>query len=81
MSTTLEQKAESGDLSPIRAIHVGEILCVGTELLLGQIVNTNAAWLARQLTLLGISSYYQTVVGDNPDRIRWPWKQQPAGRI
>ena len=70
MSTTLEQKAESGDLSPIRAIHVGEILCVGTELLLGQIVNTNAAWLARQLTLLGISSYYQTVVGDNPDRIR-----------
>jgi len=66
MSTTLEQKAESGDLT----IHVGEILCVGTELLLGQIVNTNAAWLARQLTLLGISSYYQTVVGDNPDRIR-----------
>lgn len=51
-------------------IKIGEILCVGTELLLGQIVNTNAAWLARQLTLLGISSYYQTVVGDNPDRMR-----------
>lgn len=51
-------------------IRIGEILCVGTELLLGQIVNTNAAWLARQLTLLGVSSYYQTVVGDNPDRMR-----------
>ncbi len=53
-----------------QSIKVGEILCVGTELLLGQIVNTNAAWLARQLTLLGVSSYYQTVVGDNPDRMR-----------
>ncbi|MDD2533627.1 MAG: competence/damage-inducible protein A [Eubacteriales bacterium] len=52
------------------SIHIGEILCVGTELLLGQITNTNASWLARQLTLLGISSYYQTVVGDNPDRMR-----------
>ncbi len=58
--------AESADQS----IKIGEILCVGTELLLGQIVNTNAAWLARQLTLLGISSYYQTVVGDNPERMR-----------
>jgi nicotinamide-nucleotide amidase len=46
-----------------------EILCVGTELLLGQIVNTNAAWLAREISLLGIYSYYQTVVGDNPDRV------------
>lgn len=46
-----------------------EILCVGTELLMGQIVNTNAAFLARQLTEIGISSYYQTVVGDNPERL------------
>ena len=51
-------------------VKIGEIVCIGTELLLGQIVNTNASWLARQLTLLGISSYYQTVVGDNPDRMR-----------
>ena len=57
----------TGNASSIR---IGEIICVGTELLLGQIVNTNAAWLARQLTLLGISSYYQTVVGDNPERMR-----------
>jgi nicotinamide-nucleotide amidase len=46
-----------------------EIICVGTELLLGQIVNTNAAWLARELSLLGLYSYYQTVVGDNMDRL------------
>lgn len=52
-----------------RDIQSGEILCVGTELLVGQIINTNAAWLARQLSLIGISSYYQTVVGDNPDRV------------
>lgn len=50
-------------------INSSEILCVGTELLLGQIINTNAAWLARELSLLGINSYYQTVVGDNPDRL------------
>jgi nicotinamide-nucleotide amidase len=50
-------------------IQSAEILCVGTELLLGQIVNTNAAWLARELSLLGIYSYYQTVVGDNPERL------------
>lgn len=43
----------------------GEILCVGTELLLGDIINTNAAFLARELAALGISVYHQTVVGDN----------------
>jgi len=46
-----------------------EIICVGTELLLGQIVNTNAAWLARELGLMGINSYFQTVVGDNVERL------------
>ena len=53
----------------MKNIRNGEILCVGTELLVGQIVNTNASWLARRLSLLGISSYYQTVVGDNPGRM------------
>ena len=48
----------------------GEILCVGTELLLGDIVNTNAAYLSRQLAQLGIGVYHQTVVGDNPIRLR-----------
>ena len=47
-----------------------EIICVGTEILLGNIVNTNAAYLAEQLALLGISCYYQTVVGDNAERLK-----------
>lgn len=42
-----------------------EILCVGTELLLGDIVNTNAAYIARELARIGIELYHQTVVGDN----------------
>lgn len=46
-----------------------EILCVGTELLLGDCVNTNAAYISSQLKNLGIDVYYQTVVGDNPDRL------------
>ena len=47
-----------------------EILCIGTELLLGEILNSNAQYLAQQLALLGVPHFYQTVVGDNPDRIR-----------
>jgi nicotinamide-nucleotide amidase len=46
-----------------------EILCVGTELLMGQIVNTNAAFIANRLALQGLVSHYQTVVGDNPGRL------------
>ncbi len=47
-----------------------EIIAVGTELLLGQIVNTNAQYLAKQLADLGITLHYQTVVGDNPQRLK-----------
>jgi nicotinamide-nucleotide amidase len=47
-----------------------EIIAVGTELLLGQIVNTNAQYLSRKLASFGIDVYFQTVVGDNPSRIR-----------
>lgn len=47
----------------------GEIVAVGTELLLGQIVNTNAAYLARALAELGVEVYRQTVVGDNRQRL------------
>jgi nicotinamide-nucleotide amidase len=47
-----------------------EIICVGTELLLGDIVNTNARYLALELAQLGIPHYYQTVVGDNVDRLQ-----------
>ncbi len=46
-----------------------EILCIGTELLLGDIVNGNARWLAEQLAALGLPHFRQTVVGDNRDRL------------
>ena len=46
-----------------------EILCVGTELLLGDIVNTNAAFIARELAENGIDVFNQSVVGDNADRL------------
>lgn len=46
-----------------------EIICVGTELLLGNIVNTNGAFLAERCAGLGLASYYQTVVGDNEGRL------------
>ena len=47
-----------------------EIICVGTELLLGQILNTNVQFLAQELAQLGLPHYYQTVVGDNPIRLK-----------
>ena len=46
-----------------------EIIAVGTELLLGQIVDTNSSWMGEQLALAGIDSHYQTKVGDNWQRI------------
>lgn len=47
-----------------------EIICVGTELLLGDIVNTNAQFLSRELAELGISVLHEHVIGDNPERLR-----------
>lgn len=47
-----------------------EILCIGTELLLGNIVNTNAAYLSQELAKLGINVYHHSVVGDNADRLK-----------
>lgn len=46
-----------------------EFICVGTEILLGSIVNTNAAFLSEQCAGLGLSCYFQTVVGDNEERL------------
>ncbi|WP_035053876.1 competence/damage-inducible protein A [Carnobacterium pleistocenium] len=46
-----------------------EIIAVGTELLMGQVINTNASFLSRELSLLGIDVYHQVVVGDNPKRL------------
>lgn len=50
--------------------HTAEIISVGTEILLGNIVNTDAADVAAMLSELGINTYYHTVVGDNPDRLK-----------
>ena len=47
-----------------------EIIAVGSELLLGQIVNTNARFLSKNLADIGINVFYHTVVGDNPDRLK-----------
>ena len=47
-----------------------EIVCVGTELLLGDILNSNAQFLSRELAALGINVFYQTVVGDNRQRLK-----------
>jgi nicotinamide-nucleotide amidase len=46
-----------------------EILCVGTELLLGDILNGNARWLAQELAALGVPHHRQEVVGDNRERL------------
>ena len=46
-----------------------ELISVGTEILLGNIVNTNAAYLAERCALLGLSCYHQSVVGDNEERL------------
>lgn len=51
-------------------IKSAEILCVGTEILLGDIVNTNATFLSQRLAELGICVYKHTAVGDNPKRLR-----------
>jgi nicotinamide-nucleotide amidase len=51
-------------------VATAEILSIGTELLLGQILDTNAQYLSEQLAKLGINSFYRTTVGDNKDRIK-----------
>ncbi len=49
---------------------VAELISVGTEILLGNILNTNSQYLAKKLAVLGIENHFQTVVGDNNDRIQ-----------
>ena len=46
-----------------------DILSIGTELLLGNIVNTNTQWISEQLSQLGLNHFRQTTVGDNCDRV------------
>lgn len=47
-----------------------EIVAIGSELLLGQIVDTNSAWMAQRLSELGINLFFKTIVGDNPGRMK-----------
>ena len=49
---------------------IAELISVGTEILLGNIVNTNSAYLSEKCAQLGLSVYYQTVVGDNEERMK-----------
>lgn len=49
---------------------ITELISVGTEILLGNIVNTNSAYLSEKCAQLGLSVYYQTVVGDNEERMK-----------
>ena len=46
-----------------------ELISVGTEILLGNITNTNARYLAEECAVLGLSNYYQITVGDNEERL------------
>lgn len=50
--------------------HTAEIIAVGTELLLGNIANTNAQFISKELSTLGVNVFYHTVVGDNPERLQ-----------
>jgi len=52
-----------------------EIISTGTEILLGQIINTNSAYLSEKLAELGIDIYFQSTVGDNPKRLAFLLKQ------
>lgn len=54
---------------------VAELISVGTEILMGNIVNTNAAYLSRKLAQIGLSVYYQSTVGDNKERLAQAMKQ------
>ena len=55
-----------------------EVVAIGTELLLGQIVDTNSSWIGEQLALIGIDSHFQVKVGDNPDRMEFCIRQALA---
>ena len=50
--------------------HTAELIAVGTELLLGNIANTNAQVLSQSLSALGVNVFWHTVVGDNPQRLK-----------
>ncbi len=59
---------------------IAEILSVGTELLMGQIVNTDAQYISRRLAELGVSVFRHTTVGDNPGGCGRRWRRRCPGR-
>ncbi|MBV8957716.1 MAG: competence/damage-inducible protein A, partial [Actinobacteria bacterium] len=61
--------APSTSSTPGRSPVKCEVVAIGTELLLGQIVDTNSSWMGEQLALAGIDSHFQTKVGDNRERM------------
>ena len=69
---------KSNDLSSEKKINGAEIICVGTELLMGHTLNTNSGYIAKQLAELGIPSFWQTVVGDNVERLSKQIKESAA---
>ena len=54
---------------------IAELLCIGTELLMGSTLNTNAQFISRRLSALGVSQYHQCVVGDNEARLEEALRQ------
>ena len=49
---------------------IGELISVGTEILIGDTLNTNAQYISRELAQIGFTTYYHTTVGDNPSRLK-----------
>lgn len=59
--------------------HTAEIIAVGTEILLGNIANTDAQMLSQSLSTLGVNVFWHTVVGDNPQRCGRLWTLPGTG--
>ena len=59
-------------------IRTAEVIAIGTEMLLGELVDTNSAWLGKHLAALGVGVYRHTTVGDNPDRISEAMREAAA---
>ena len=57
-----------------------EIVAIGSELLLGQIVDSNSAWISKRLAENGINLFYKTIVGDNPERMDYILSNHCLGR-
>ena len=62
MKVNLNHQSNDPDIKGV------EILSIGTELLLGNIVNTNAQWISEELSSLGVNHFRQSTIGDNYSR-------------